>query len=433
MPTQMHVHTFAMNLATGTQAVTITGLAFTPTVALCFGTRSTMNTAGTNSAQMFFGAAVDSGDYRSVGGASRQGATTGQTVYYMMVERLGEISDTANVIDSYFQFVSMTSTTVTINIVEAPAAAWDVTLVLLGGDVTGAETFFHNLGTGTGDKTKILTNGGTPSCVLFFLAGTLVSFDVQAHISGNMTQTLGWMCPDGTQGYAMSRHQNGVPISDTVVRLRSDCCMGLFTPTAENFEASFVSIGAGQYVVNVPRTPVASHRVFGVALYGGHFTSVGWNANTTTGQQEVMTPGVDPVGILLQTVGKITNSGTGTAGSDPGGSRGLGAADDGVGGTVRQSTIAYQDPDGLETPSALSYAHRDECLADYQAGSVVNTWTYVSGGAERFTLDHTTANGVAVRMLALAVGDTPAAAGGGAGPLVNAPPLKSMLRGLVNV
>jgi hypothetical protein len=402
MAVAAYVGSFALDTSTGSQSVTPAGLTFTPKAALFFGNHLTADTTA-DDAVWFMGAAVSGTDEIATGFQSTNNLTTLSACrVYLNLDRSIQL-DLGAGIDCTADTTSLDAAPgFTINITNAPSSAFLVNYILLGGDVTGAQTFLHNLGSGAGNKSNS-TLSGTPAAVLFFTSVGTQS-DAVNDLSSNVTAMLGWMCADGTQGYCMTRHAHGSAISNTLKRQRTNKCFGLFSDTTEFAEGHFVSMDATGYTVNLANAPsVTALRIHGIAFYGGTWTAVAFNSSTTTGQTAVATPGVNPALVMLQTFGT-----TATTASVAGGGRGMGAASS----STRRAALAYQDLDGADTTAAESALDRTKFLIRLSnlspPTSIPDAYAPVDFTVESFTYDHTVASGTAVQIISVVVGNPPA-------------------------
>jgi len=308
-----------------------------------------------------------------------------------------------NAVDLVADFTSLNTAPqgFTYNLSDAPAVASLLNYLLLGGDVTAIEPFILNCGSVSGN---ISATGlaGSPSCVIWFscvAVGTLT----QAAASINGRPMMGWMCADGTQGYCQTAHTDGQATMNTARRQRTDKCFGIFSPSVETVEAHFVSMDANGCTVNLVNTPGAVNiRIYGIAIYGGVWTAGSFLSSTGTGTTDVATTGVDPKLTILQTYGLGANTTT-----QDGGKRGMGMCD----GT-RRWAVAYDDLDNIADSIADSYLDRTRALVSITAGTPTLDDAYdITHGAQKFTYDHEVASGVAIQVIYLVGGDTPAGAG----------------------
>ena len=252
MPLQAYVDVVALPTTTGSKTVSPTALDFLPTGLIVSGTR--VVTSSIADAAWWMGAAASAAseltsamESEDASASSDCGAVISNTGF------LSALLDN-NVVDMVGDFTSFNASPFgfTYNLSDAPATAIRMGYILLGGDVT-IEPFFHNLGSGSGNKAKTGL-AGTPSCVIFFTAG-LNTADTLAATTSSPCGMVGWMCADGSQGYCMTRHTDALAAADTARRQRTDKCCGAFSTSAEIFEASFVSMDANGYTINCANAP----------------------------------------------------------------------------------------------------------------------------------------------------------------------------------
>jgi hypothetical protein len=401
MAVAAHVDSVALDTATGDQTVSPGSLSFTPVGAIFSGNLLTAD-GGEAAARWYMGAAASAGDERHVMMESEDASATSDCgISHLDTNSVGALIDN-NVVEFLGDFTSFNASPAgySLNLSNAPAAASILNHILLGGDITGFQTFVFNLGAGSGNK-SLSTLSGTPSCVIFFTAVAAIA-DTQGTASGSPIAMVGWMCADGTQGVAGTRHTDGGAAGDTARWQRTDRCIDLRTVSADVVSAAFGSMDANGFTVTATVT-TSNVRTYGVAIYGGIWKAGSFLSSTGTGTTSITTTGVAPKVSLFQTYGLGANTTTQT-----GGKRGFGACD----GTRRWS-VAYDDLDGADPTTADSYLDRTRALVSITAGTPTLDDAYdITHGAEGFTYDHEVASGVAIQVLYLVGGDAAAAGGG---------------------
>lgn len=397
MAVSAYVDSVALDTATGDQTVSPGSLTFTPVGAMFSGNLLTAD-GGAAPANWFLGVAASAADERYQGMESEDAQATVDVGGVAQSDGCMTSLTANGVVDFVGDFTSFNAAPAgfSFNLSNAPAVASILNYLLLGGDVTSVQTFSFSPGSTSGNK-SLATLSGSPACVLFFSCAALTAATLTATGNSNQTSMVGWMCADGTQGYCMSRSTDAAAAGDTARRQRTDKCLGLFSVSAELFEAHFVSMDANGFTVNVPNTPTTNIRVYGLAIYGGLWKAGSFLSTTSTGSTAVTTSGVTPRVALFQTYGLAANTTT-----QVNGTRGFGMCD----GT-RRWAVAYDDVDAAPDSITDSYLDRTRALISITAGTPTLDDAYdVTFDAEGFTYDHEVASGVAIQVIYLVGGDT---------------------------
>ena len=394
MPVSAYTDTFALDTALGGQTVSPGSLTFLPTGAIFTGTQVTADGFGSLGANWFFGAASATDEaYQAFESEDASASSDVGTVCQINGCITG--LQLNNVQDFFANLTAFNNSPkgFSINIGDAPTAAYNTQYLLLGGDVTGVETFVHNLGTTSGNISNA-TLSGTPSCVIFWTASAQTAGSIQNPVTGNGSCMVGWMCADGSQGVSGTRHTDAQAAGDTARWQHPSRCIDLRNVSANLVSATFVSMDANGYTINVTVT-TGNIRVYGVAIYGGTWHAGAFTANGG-GSSAVTTTGVNPDVVLVQSFANAPNTATQTNGR-----RGLGATD----GT-RQWTVAYDDIDAADPTQADSYSHTGHMLATITAGTPTlnDAFDIVSLDTEGFTYNHTTGT-TGMEVIYLAGGD----------------------------
>jgi hypothetical protein len=392
-----YVDSVALDTATGDQTVSPGSLTFTPTGAVFSGNKLTAD-GGLADANWFLGVAASAADERYMAFESEDASAAADVGAVALANGCMSGLLDNNSVDFVGDFTSFNASPagISFNLSNAPASASILNYLLLGGDVTGIQTFVLNLGTGTGNV-SVSSLSGTPSCVIFFAAAAVSSGDTFAAATSNGTNMVGWMCADGTQGVCGSRHTDGAAAGDTARWQRTDRCIDFRSVSADLANGAFVSMDANGFTVSV-NTPTDSIRVYGFAVYGGVWTAGAFNSSTGTGSTGVTTTGVAPKLVMLQTFGNAADTATQVHGR-----RGFGMTD----GT-RRWAVAYDDLDGSDPTVTDSYLDRTRALVSITAGTPTLNDAYdVTLDAEGFTYDHEVASGTAIQVIYLVGGDEP--------------------------
>jgi hypothetical protein len=393
MAFQVYVGSVAFNTTTGSQTVSPSGLGFTPVGGIFMGASRTTDSQGAP-ADWWMGTTQDATHERyaafeseSASANADVGAIMGDTA------SMGGLT-TNNAADFLADFTSWNSSPAgfTFNISNAPAAAYALNYILLGGDVTGIEPFVLNVGTTTPLSFSSLS--GRPSCVIFYTSARQTAADTLVASSVDAYSMAGWMCADGTQGVAGSYHQDGAGTMVTKKWQRTDGCIDLRSNSTSQLNLAFSSMDANGFTLS-GTISTSSIRIYGVAIYGGTWKAGAFTSRTSSGSASVTTTGVNPKLVMLQTFDVAAN--TATQGN---GDRGIGAGD----GT-RRFTLMYFDNDTAGS-SLTQSAH----LSTKVLISPRNAYQYAldSLDTEGFTYS-TTSTPTGIEILYLVGGDAAAA------------------------
>lgn len=338
MAVSAYVDSVALDTATGDQTVSPGSLSFTPTGVIFAGNKLTAD-GGLADANLFVGVAASASDERYMAFESEDGSAAADVGAVALANGcMSGLADN-NVVDFVGDFTSFNASPagISFNLSNAPAAASILNFLLLGGDVTGIQTFVLNLGTGTGNL-SLSSLSGTPSCVIFFAAAAVSSGDTFAAATSNGTNMVGWMCANGTQGVCGSRHTDGASAGDTARWQRTDRCVDFRSVSADLANAAFVSMDANGFTISV-NTPTDSIRVYGVAIYGGVWRAGSFTSSTTTGTTPITTTGCAPKVSMFQTFGNVADTATVVNGR-----RGFGMSTGRAAGRWRMTTLTGRTP-----------------------------------------------------------------------------------------
>lgn len=407
MAFDIFVDSFTLSTALGLQSVTTTALTFTPTGMIVAANR--LSSDGTAApAQLNLGVTSTIGatpfHRRTAGFVSDDNEASGDAGVAVTNNSLITMFSNSVTLDSQTDIETFDSAPAgfTVDVDNDPSAAHQVCYALTGGDLI-IEPFVMNFGTSAGNRTKTgLTN--QPKAVVFFaaLASTTDTTTIQ---SVTATPVTGWMCADGSQGYAMTRHTEGSAAADTARRMITSKCFGMFDAAGtELVEAEFVAMTTQGFTVNLANAPTNDWRTQGFAIYGSTdhvWTAGSFTASTSTGTMDVVTTGVDPKFTILQMVGTAASTATQTHGI-----RGIGMTD----GT-RRFGLAYYDRDGNDPTDTVSGMDRTNALICISETGSINDRSDVTHSTGKFIVDHNLANGVAAQVIFL-VGGTATSTGG---------------------
>lgn len=397
---QAYVDSHALDTTTGSKTRSPGSLGFQPAGGLFATNGLTADGTGTPM-QWSIGAAQHSTDERSQACLSEDAQNTTDCHALASASSFMNLITATGTADAVADFTSYNTgpNGYTYNLSNAPTAAAILNALLL--DVA-VETGVFNLGTGNGNK-SIASLSGTPKAVIFFTATAPTAGDTLALATGNATVMLGWMCADGTQGVAGTRHTDAVAAADTARWQHTGRCIDMRTVSADLVNAAFVSMDANGFTVNATVT-TANIRVYFVAIMGGEWTAGAFDSSTTTGTTDISTTGLDPAATVLLSFGMAANTATQTHGY-----LGWGTTD----GT-RHFALAHTDRDTADPTETDVALDRTITLAvpSTSGGTISIIDEYVvTHGTGKFTYDHTVASGTAHQVLWLAGGNASAPTG----------------------
>lgn len=270
----------------------------------------------------------------------------------------------------------------TLNWTTNNGTAYLIHWMALGGEsITDAYVKNWTLNTSTGNQ-AVSGVGFQPDIVFHLMsgqAGTLPLSNTHAGFSlGAMTSAAQCVAA----GFSRDAYQQDRHVTNT----RTSYCMWL-SGTLETLDgyASYVSLDADGFTVNVNDAPSGAWNVFSLCLAGGNYRLSSFaNWNGVAGNQSYTGAGFKPDGVLLWSNAKAFNTGTGPS---SGAAHHIGATD----GT-NQAVANGMDDYGSDPTDACSIAKTDRVLClDYLpangVGSIDTEASIVSLDADGFTLN----------------------------------------------
>lgn len=255
---------FSLNTATGAQSVT--GVGFTPKIVFFLPMPDTADiTIDVANYHQIMGVAVSAAQQGYVEGSSVNGQTTTDSQRDFSVTKIFTVYDTpgSSTVDYQATFVSMDSDGFTINIDNAPPAAYRVGYLALGGaDLTNVAVGTFTPTNTLGDKT-ITGVGFTPDTLM------LLTTNQSLGVNNDMSVTVGFT--DGiTQASTSTWDDDTLATSDT----RSEDAVVIHDSEAtalnpqEHRRLSFVSFDVDGFTLNQDIAPTTSRPFLYVAMKG---------------------------------------------------------------------------------------------------------------------------------------------------------------------
>lgn len=409
MATSIYKGTFTANTATGSQ--TITGIvdaasaAFTPVAVILWTTGQTSADTYGGDQRLSYGFATGSSAEWCSSIFSEESGSVGAPVRGISATACVRLFlDDGPTVDGEADFTSFGSGEFTINWSNAPAAAWVVHFIAIGGAGVTAHVGAGTLA--TSGATQGYTGAGfVPELVLFAGLGS-------TGVAGADSIQLGAIClgaSDGTNSaMTMIGEDAGVSAMTCVQYQKSGAVLvgSNSTSIGLNYEADLDSMDADGFTLSVSDLPSADADFGWLALAGGDFKVGLETQKTSTGTKATTGVGFKPAGALFVSGSEAAN---GTFDATVNSTLVVGASD----GNREGVTWGGQD-DGNANSVAKSNYGITKSLRMADAGASPTTLAeadFATFDADGFTLDWTTADGTAREFWWVAFG--PAAAGGG--------------------
>lgn len=283
---------FAANTSTGNQA--ITGVGFQPKAIIFWGVQETATGYSTGGFH-FHGCATSSTQRWCYAGGADDGAGTVVSGRAMRsdccIYTLANGTPTA---DGLADFVSMDSDGFTVNWTDAPASAWIIHYLCLGGtDITNAKAGTISPGTGTGSKSTT-DPGFQPEFLLMATAAT-TSNTLTAHDAFG----IGMVTGTSAKGTMTFRDKDALATSDIVSAQVSSKMLRMITTatgTALASDDDFTSFDATGFTYN--RAISINQPLFYLAIAGGDWKVGVETSKTSTGTKATTGVGFKPAGLF---------------------------------------------------------------------------------------------------------------------------------------
>lgn len=387
MSVSTKVGSFALNTTTGNQS--ITGLTFRPKLVIFFGTKLTADGTGTGSARIL-GASAKRNDISQIAlSNSHSDGADASYVHSYTAECLTYLNNSGT-IEYRATMVSMNTDGFTINLTTAPASAYIINYLAIGGSSVTAHVGPILKKATTGNRSYSI--GFRPD-ILFLCGSASLLTDETFSGSGNSTACLGVSVSVTGSGYAGFRST-----TTSVHDKRQIFGKGYGEPSSSGgvfAEASLVSFDSAGFTLNFSTTD-GSGRFHYIALKTGSSRVGIETQKTSTGTKVTDKLGITPIALLLLSANAITSS---TTDDDYRHSVGFATSP-----TSRGCVFSGKD-NGSSSVADVSL-NRSAILEMITPGTpTVNAVADLDSiGTESFTLDWTTADATARDIIYLAIG-----------------------------
>jgi hypothetical protein len=305
------------------------------------------------------------------------------------------ISDGVTTVEAAADLTSLDSDGFTINWSDAPASAWLMHYLCIGGTtITSAKagTFTSNAGTGS---QAVTDPGFQPSFVLF-------GSDLGSFPAGNAQNIMGVGAASSSSAMAACAFRDRDAEATTnsgTIQVSDACFIALNSGGTVGRRASLTSFDANGFTLNWSTASAAG--IGYLALAGGSYKVGVDTQNTTTGTKATSGTGFTPTGLMLLGTNVAASAAENTSQMR----FSLGASD----GTTEGGTW-IQSADGAADSDVDSRTYTDKVIGFSTQASTTDAEADVSAfGSDGFTLDWTTADATAREFIYAAFGDTPVA------------------------
>jgi hypothetical protein len=404
---------FTLNTATGNQSVTAPG--FTPKIVLFFPTNLTADGVTAHYHQTLgFALASDNEGVMTASSEDAQAssdATTEQhTSHCIMLNVPGSTSD-----DVTAELVTLDANGFTINIDNAPAAAYRVGYLALGGsDITNLAASSFVCNTSLGNQ-SITAPGFQPDVVMFWTTSNATAPDDP---QVDMRWSLGFATSSTERAWTSNWANSSKPTTETDRYQGTDQVIVLWDGSGTiDGEADFVSFDANGFTIDWTNAPGIAAYVFYVCLKGGQYHVGSFTTQTSAGNFSETGTGFTPSAAILAS---FLNAASGTA--ITGNKFSMGVAT----GSTERFALGGTDEDAAADSNADSFFDDGRVYLNYDyAQAKLGDIDFVSWGSDGFTLNQTDADPTGNEVIYLAIGA--AAVGGAAEDFPHYPLLASIL------
>jgi hypothetical protein len=385
---------FSANTSTGNQAVS--GVGFEPKAVIIWGVSLTAAGYGTGWASSFGCATSATQEWVLSNWSANAAATTDTSRRNTLAGSIMFLSDGAATVEAEASMVSLDSDGFTINWSNAPASAWLMHYLCIGGTtITSAKAGAFNSNAGTGSQ-AVTDPGFEPDFLL-------LASELGGATTGNAQNLfgIGMATSSSTEGALAIRDRDARPSTENgAIQVSDACFIALNSGGTVGRRADFTSFDANGFTLN---WSVASAASIGyLALAGGTYKVGVETQNTTTGTKATTGVGAQPTGLFI--VG--TNRASSAAETTTQMRLSIGASD----GTTEGGTW-IQSANGAADSDVDSRTYTDKVIGFSTQASTTDAEADVSAfGSDGFTLDWTTADATAREFIYAAFGDPAAPA-----------------------
>jgi hypothetical protein len=380
---------FAANTSTGQQV--ISGVGFEPKAVIVWGVSLAAAGYGAGFATSF-GAGTSSTQRWAVSNLTLDAQATSATGRRNTVVRLIMfISAVDGTIEAEAQLDSLDSDGFTIDWINAPASAWVMHYVAIGGTtVTSAKAGSFTSSGSTGNQ-AITDPGFQPDFALFASdLGTTESINLQSLFS------LGMATSSSERAAIAIRDRNAELTMNTgAIQVSDAAFIGLNSAGGVGRRADLTSFDANGFTLNWS-TASAAHINY-LALAGGVYKVGVETQKTSTGTKATTGVGGQPAGLLVAGTNRAASASEDTAEMR----LSIGAGD----GTT-EGGVWVQSADNVADSDVDSRTYTDKVIGFSTQPSTTDAEADISAfGSDGFTLDWTTADGTAREFMYAALGE----------------------------
>lgn len=390
---------FAANTSTGNQA--ISGIGFQPKVIIFFGNTSTSDGSAADCLS-YFGAGISSSSRRSVASCTKDGQNPFTTESANRDDACITIvtGSSAGAAGCRADFVSQDSDGFTINWITAPAAAFIVNYIALGGtDLTNVALGSTTPPSSTGNS-AVTGVGFRPDAILVFHGIDNSATPPSDDITNNYHTYFGFATASTERGYVSIRASTG---TGSRHRQSKSNLLAPLSSAGVFYQADLVSFDSDGFTLNFSTAEAGDNPFFWLVLKGGKFKVGSVAQPTSTGNQATTGIGFQPNTLLLM-------SANDTAANDDSTLTGLRASIGAASSTTDRTAIWRGLTDTTAPSVAKQNLDRTKVIKMITEGSTptVNAAADLNSfDSDGFTLNWTTADATARELLFIAIGPVP--------------------------
>jgi hypothetical protein len=351
----------------------------------------------------------DDRDSICVGGASDDNLAATNSAKYIGTDAIAIVNPTTLGTFARASISAWDSTdfTVSWNADTASAAAWVIGWLAVGGSTVESNVVYYTQA-GTTGATSITGASltGSPTLAFFLNAGNSVgALPVSSTIE---TVAIGVAHSTGQWGVAVSSHDaQGAAITARLQRT-DNCVVGLTISDSIDWLASFTSFDSDGCTIDVTNAPSANSRLGVVFVRGldAHVGSFNKSTDAATATQDVSTPGVNPLGVML-----ASDQNTASTSVIANARMGIGFSD----GTTEYSG-AIQDEDAADPTNASGTSSTTKAFQKVNnATDTIDAECDLTMRNRAFRASWTTNDAVDTQLVYVALGNAAGGGGGGGG------------------
>lgn len=393
MSTSVKSGTIALNTSTGNQA--ITGVGFQPKIVFFFPSGENTAAGTVNNQRMAFGVGVSASDRRAIGTYAQNGQTVAANGRNHTDTKCFEVM-TANTVGTTTlyaaDFVSQDADGFTFNLSTAPASAFKVGYLAIGGsDITNVKT---------GQYTSAIATGNQAVTGVGFKPDALFLFGInRATAPPNATTTGAFTLGFGKSATARAATSISSTNAATTATARGQKTTDVYASSDFGVEEDLVTLDADGFTVNVIAAPGAAIYEHYVAIKGIRLQVGSFNTATATGNFAVTGVGFKPIATIFMS--KLNPASTASE-TDSRISLGIG-----VDSTNRFALSSF-DQTGLTTSKSRHIWSESRIYTNYNnTPTLIEDLDFVSSDQDGFTINQVTTDATARQVVYFAIGSSP--------------------------